>query len=327
MFIPQSSREYRLEWEPNERDAWVADAQRWIGQIKGVRQCKIELDAQGEVAGIHVVAGCDREPRHIVRDVESLLKARLGLDVYYKKIGVVQVLDSGQPPAPAAPVVRAQAPAAPGGVTFFPPEDSEPPAWTPGITRSSAAGVAEGGEPGADQGGPQSPDPGYGEGKDDGPDDGPASAARLSPPIPAVLVAADLPLRLLCSGVGVLVSEKLIRAEVHLRAGRLQARGVEEGPNHPQGDLSLIGRAALTAVTQLLADELLLHLHDIRSVAFGGQSVILAAVNLVEERRSELLWGCCADSHNRQQAAVFAVLDALNRRLAQYPLKESQAEG
>ena len=84
-----------MDWEPNERDAWVIDAQRWIGKINGVLQCKIDLDANGDVTGVHVVAGMDREPRHIVRDVESLLKARLGLDVYYKKIGVVQVLDSG----------------------------------------------------------------------------------------------------------------------------------------------------------------------------------------------------------------------------------------
>ena len=84
-----------MEWEPNERDAWAVDAQRWIEQIKGVLQCKIDLDSDGEVLGVHVVAGMDREPRHIVRDVESLLKARLDIDVYYKKIGVVQVLDNG----------------------------------------------------------------------------------------------------------------------------------------------------------------------------------------------------------------------------------------
>ncbi|MCB1184406.1 hypothetical protein KDM41_13310, partial [bacterium] len=90
-----------MEWEPNERDAWVADAQRWISQINGVLQCKIDLDDAGEITGVHVVAGMERDPRHIVRDVEGLLKARLAMDVYYKKIGVVQVLDNGQPEAAA----------------------------------------------------------------------------------------------------------------------------------------------------------------------------------------------------------------------------------
>ena len=72
-----------LEWEPDERDAWVADAERWIGQINGVLQCKIDLDHEGEVTGVHVVAGMEREPRHIVRDVEGLLKARIGVNVFY----------------------------------------------------------------------------------------------------------------------------------------------------------------------------------------------------------------------------------------------------
>ena len=84
-----------MDWEPTDRDAWVADAQRWICQINGVRECKIDLDESGEIAGVHVVAGMEREPRHIVRDVEGLLKARLGMDVYYKKIGVVQMVDEG----------------------------------------------------------------------------------------------------------------------------------------------------------------------------------------------------------------------------------------
>jgi hypothetical protein len=99
-----------LEWEPNERDAWVTDAQRWITQIKGVLQCKIDLDEQGEIAGVHVVAGLDRDPRHIVRDVESLLKARLQMDVYYKKIGVVQVVENPRGDDTAAGAAHARIP-------------------------------------------------------------------------------------------------------------------------------------------------------------------------------------------------------------------------
>jgi len=125
-----------LELEPNERDAWVTDAQRWICQIKGVLQCKIDIDPAGEVAGVHVVAGLEREPRHIVRDVESLLKARLQMDVYYKKIGVVQVmensdcvssdqsqLDQASPDQPAIALASTSDAGVPGpaGVTFHPP--------------------------------------------------------------------------------------------------------------------------------------------------------------------------------------------------------------
>ncbi|MBT7311460.1 hypothetical protein HN843_06815 [bacterium] len=81
-----------MEQHDND-NAWVQDAENWICQIKDVRQCKIDLDNSGEVVGVHVVAAMDRDPKQIVRDVEGLLKARLGLDVFYKKIGVVQVVD------------------------------------------------------------------------------------------------------------------------------------------------------------------------------------------------------------------------------------------
>ena len=97
-----------MELEPNERDVWVADAQRWISQIRGVLQCKIDLDPAGEIAGVHVVAGTEREPRHIVRDVESLLKARLQMDVYYKKIGVVQITPQEDHAESGAPKNAAQ---------------------------------------------------------------------------------------------------------------------------------------------------------------------------------------------------------------------------
>ena len=87
-----------MEWQPEDRDAWVIDAEKWISQIKGVLQCKIDIAPDGEISGVHVVARQDREPRHIVRDVEGLLKARLGISVFYKKIGVVQVVEADDPP-------------------------------------------------------------------------------------------------------------------------------------------------------------------------------------------------------------------------------------
>ncbi|MBD3220371.1 hypothetical protein GF314_03935, partial [bacterium] len=96
--ILTGTEEALVEWQPEDRDAWVVDAEKWIAQIKGVLQCKIDLTPDGEISGVHVVARSDREPRHIVRDVEGLLKARLGISVFYKKIGVVQVVDSEAPP-------------------------------------------------------------------------------------------------------------------------------------------------------------------------------------------------------------------------------------
>lgn len=243
-----------MESEPNERDAWVRDAERWICQINGIRQCKIDLDPDGEVTGVHVVAGMERDPRHVVRDVEGLLKARLGVAVFYKKIGVVQVVDNGrEEPAPVAP-----------------PSEPEPP---------------------------------------------PAAGARGAV-LEAVVLEEILAPRILCTGVGITAAERSLKAEVTLRAGGCEVHASEEGVNHAGGDLALIGRAAVAAVRQLVDEPVSLDLAEIRQAELAGVPVVLAAVELVEGRRAERLFGACCASPSRQQAAVYAVLDALNRRIS-----------
>jgi hypothetical protein len=296
-----------LELEPNERDAWVSDAQRWICQIKGVLQCKIDLDQAGEVAGVHVVAGMEREPRHIVRDVESLLKARLQMDVYYKKIGVVQVMgNSGPVPADPAPVAMAAADGVgipgPAGVTFHPP--------------GSPSDEGFPGEPAWDD----KPEVAVGT----LPRPGKESPPEIVPDAqPAVLVAEGLTPRITCGGVGVMVSDMVLRAEVQLRVGEVESQGTREGPNHADADVQLVARATLDAVTELLAEPVLLHLNEVRISHLGGETVVMTAVDVVEGRISDTLFGTCSTRHNRQQAVVHAVLDALNRRLSLYSLKSS----
>lgn len=299
-----------MEWEPNERDAWVNDAQRWICQIKGVLQCKIDLDPAGEIAGVHVVAGMEREPRHIVRDVESLLKARLQMDIYYKKIGVVQVMGNSSPDPvdESAAAVDSGIPG-PSGVTFHPPGSD---------TDSDVAAAPAWDEPTAPAVGTLAP---------------PEAEVTTEPvtedlpePIPAVLVAEGLAPRLICAGVGVMASDMVVRAEVQLRVGNVEAQGTCEGPNHAESDVQLVARATLEAVGQLVVEPVLLHLNEIRIRPLGGQTVVMAAVDLVEGRASDTLYGTCSTRHNRQQAVVHAVLDALNRRLAMYSLKASAAE-
>jgi len=253
-----------LEWKPNERDAWVADAERWLCQINGVRQCKIDLDLDGEVTGVHVVAGMEREPRHIVRDVEGLLKARLGINVFYKKIGVVQVVDNEDTAQPL-------------------PEESRE-----GFQGASIDPELEGESTGA-----------------------------------VVLEEIAAP-RIQCNGVGVLTSDQSIRAEVELQAGLIEARGIQEGPNHSDSDLVLVGRATVDALRQLLDEPVLLNLSEVRISEMAGQAILIAALEVVEGRRSERLFGTCPTQHNRHQAVVYAILDALNRRLALMAFKAEE---
>ncbi len=305
-----------MEWEPNERDAWVSDAQRWIGQIKSVLHCKIDLDDQGEIAGIHVVSGPERDPRHIVRDVESLLKARLQMDVYYKKIGVVQVVDSGHAEARAEAPPRRAVPgpeaALPGGVSFLPP-------------RQDAAAAAD--RPVPARAAPPAARPAVRVPADRPATDPLALNEPLSIPIPAILVAEDAFPRLVCLGVSLLSSDRSVRAEVRLGSGGREATGAMESANHADSDLDCIARATVDAVGRLLALPAVLHLREVRLDTVGGQNTVLVAVDLVESRRTETLLGACAARHNRQQSVVHAVLAALNRRLGLFALREGAAEG
>ncbi len=268
----------------------------------------------------------ERDARHIVRDVESLLKARLEIDVFYKKIGVVQVLDNGlaevdgndplektgelestvefELPDPE-PLPPAQEKAS-SAVTFHPDDD---PAYldddisSPLVKPIKPAATEPSAEPVVD--------------------DALAEAA----PIPAVLLAEELPNRVVCSGVGVMTSDLLVRAEVQLKVGDLELRGTAEGSNHAGSAIQLVAQATLSTLNRLVLDPILLHLKEVRVDQVAGQSVILCAVELVEGRKSETLFGSCSNLHNEQQAVVFSILDAMNRRLSMYSLKTAEAEG
>ena len=294
-------------WEPNERDAWVADAQRWVTQIKGVKQCRINLDDQGEIDEILVVAGVEKAPRMIVRDIETLLKTRLDIEVFYKKISVTQLIDS-RPEFTVDSVEKETEP--------LPEEGSE---VTHHDTRTMFEDdAAQPVDPSLQP--PAGPDP-------EDPIDAPGIPNAGDAPVPAVILAEETSPRTVCANVGVMTSEMVVRAEVQLRAGEVEALGTVEGPNHAGSETVLVARATVEAVSRLLAEPVLLHLKEVRLENLGGQLVVLTAVDLVEGRRSETLFGTCSTRHNRQQAVVYSVLDALNRRLSLFALKSGRAEG
>ncbi|MFH1756138.1 MAG: hypothetical protein ABIA59_10610, partial [Candidatus Latescibacterota bacterium] len=67
----------------------VERAEALASRIIGISSCKITTDETGEITEIHVVATSNKPAKLVARDVESCLKAELGIDVDHKKIGVV----------------------------------------------------------------------------------------------------------------------------------------------------------------------------------------------------------------------------------------------
>jgi hypothetical protein len=90
--------------ETPEREM-IARAENLITRLRDVQSCRITTDETGQVTEVHVVACTDRSPKMIARDVETCLRAELGLYVDYRKIGVV-LIDSQKDLSEKEPVHR-----------------------------------------------------------------------------------------------------------------------------------------------------------------------------------------------------------------------------
>ena len=80
-----------------DHDALAQQLQQAIRRIQGVNDASVVLDENGAISEIHLVSSVARRPKQIVRDTESLLSARFGLRVDYRKISLVQLDPEGRP--------------------------------------------------------------------------------------------------------------------------------------------------------------------------------------------------------------------------------------
>ena len=89
-----------------------------LRSLPEVRAAKVTLDSSGTITEIHLVAPDTVNPKATVRNVESLLKAALGIDVDHRVISVAQVRidDERRPGGPVE--FRARLPRHPSRVRF-----------------------------------------------------------------------------------------------------------------------------------------------------------------------------------------------------------------
>ena len=67
-----------------------------------------------------------------------------------------------------------------------------------------------------------------------------------------------------------------------------------------------------------------LELVELRRERLGTGEILMAVAELVQGRRCEQLYGTCQPGPNMHQAVVYAVLDALNRRLEMMLFKSTE---
>ena len=80
-----------------------------IRRVRGVVSVRVFRDEQDNISEVHVVADPRRNPKQLVRDIESAVAVAMGLQLDHKKISVVQ-FDPG-PQAPQAEEARPEYPA------------------------------------------------------------------------------------------------------------------------------------------------------------------------------------------------------------------------
>ncbi|PSR24204.1 MAG: hypothetical protein C7B45_00725 [Sulfobacillus acidophilus] len=70
----------------------VEEMENLICQLPTVMKCAVSVNDWGAIEEIHVLTNLERNPKQIVRDVESALLARYHLKVDHKRISVAQIV-------------------------------------------------------------------------------------------------------------------------------------------------------------------------------------------------------------------------------------------
>ena len=103
-----------------------------------------------------------------------------------------------------------------------------------------------------------------------------------------------------------------VTVRVLLKLDGEEMEGVEEGVDEARSRVQLAARAAVKAMERELEESGVV-LEGVRVVEAFDRKIVLAAVQGVSGRNSQLLVGTCEVKESAEQAAVLAVLDATNR--------------
>ena len=79
-----------------ERHDRLADIESIICHLRDVISARVVAGANGEIEEVHVLTEGARTPKQVVRDIESALMARLGIELDHRKVSVAQVQGGGK---------------------------------------------------------------------------------------------------------------------------------------------------------------------------------------------------------------------------------------
>lgn len=76
---------------PGEQGPNPEAMEQMLSQIRGVSAIRVVCSASGMIDEIHVVGAPNRNPKQIVRDIETMLLVRHGIRIDHRKVSLVQI--------------------------------------------------------------------------------------------------------------------------------------------------------------------------------------------------------------------------------------------
>ncbi len=295
----------------------VYRAEDLILRLRDVRSCRIITDETGAISEIHVVASSDRSPKFIARDVETALKAELDLEIDYRKIGVVLMDPVGGG--------KEDDREAPQGDRLFIDTGGELVSTDRLIDERFNEVVPEAGPPDA---GEIVSEPRFERRADfdrrkpvtkpvTRPAHEPASGFSAEEEAPSGtepgLEFLEDYTRIAFRGLSLSMEEGSLRAEVKLSGNDMEVTGCIEENCGSRPVFEAIAGAAVKALVELLDEDFHLCLSEVRELEIAGRKALVAVVDMIRGRDSSSFSGCAFVGRDSGEAAVMAVLDAVNR--------------
>lgn len=69
----------------------VEEIERAIAEVGDIKAVRVVVDSLGEIQEIHVLALPSKQPKQLVRDIESTLQAQFGIPIDHRKVSVAQL--------------------------------------------------------------------------------------------------------------------------------------------------------------------------------------------------------------------------------------------
>lgn len=264
---------------PSSREL-VERAEDLVLRIRDIQSCRISTDETGLITEVHVVAATDRPPKMIARDVETCLKAELGLLIDYRKIGVV-LIDPMKETDPAKREIRSAG-----------AESGKDESDTDDIVEKRLS-VVQG-----------------------------AAAEHFekvpSDQQPVTLEFLEEDARVRFAGLRLNLEESRVDAEVRLEKNGLEVVGCLGALRTGGAVCKTIAGATVHALTELLDETFHMCLSGLEEIEVSGRKALFAVVDIIDGRAVRSVAGCVFIGRDPNEAAVMAVLDAVNRPLGRW---------